>query len=442
MNNLNALAQPTSAAKLMQIANCKLQNANRPGSLHLFNLKFEICNCQFAINKKHIRKNNAFTLLEILLSLALSVLVLMAVGMAINLHLRLLDSGRTKVEEAQLARAILRNIAQDLRSAVPYNAANTSGGSSGGSSGSSGMQGAISPTGSNPIASTASSPSPITAAIGMSLTGQAGKGGGTGAGGQTTGKGGGTGAGGTAGGAGSGTATGTGAGTGTGTGAGTGTGTGTSTGTGTESDTDSEDRTSDIADAAPQSVPGLYGNPNQIQVDISRLPRVDQYIAISNLADGGITNANLSSDIKNVSYFVINNGASSPGTLDGTAALTGLVRREMSRAAGVFASQQSGQLPLTPDALTPIAPEVMEIDFQYTDGTQWLDTWDTVSYGGLPVAVQVSIIIAPLHSTSANAQPNVYRLLVSIPAAKPAASQTTSSTSSTPTASTTQTNTQ
>ena len=74
-----------------------------------------------------MRKNHAFTLIEIILSLGLSVLVLMAVGMAINLHLRLLDSGRTKVEEAQLARAILRNIAQDLRNAVPYNAANSSG---------------------------------------------------------------------------------------------------------------------------------------------------------------------------------------------------------------------------------------------------------------------------------------------------------------------------
>jgi hypothetical protein len=143
------------------------------------------------------------------------------------------------------------------------------------------------------------------------------------------------------------------------------------------------------------------------------------------------------SDVKNVSYFVINNGASAPAAINGTDAPTGLVRREISRAAGVYAAQQAGLTSATSDNLTPLAPEVMEIDFQYTDGTQWLDTWDTVSYGGLPVAVQVSIIIAPLHPVNANAQPSTYRLLVGIPAAKPAASQSTSSTSSAPTTSST-----
>ena len=73
--------------------------------------------------------------------MGLAVLVLMAVGMAINLHLRLLDSGRTKVEEAQLARAIFRNIAHDLQNAVPYNGSSSSGNSSGGSSTSGGTSG-------------------------------------------------------------------------------------------------------------------------------------------------------------------------------------------------------------------------------------------------------------------------------------------------------------
>ncbi len=63
----------------------------------------------------------AFTLLEVILALALSVLLIAAVGTAIHVHLRLLNSGRTRVEEAQLARALLGQIANDLRGAVPYN---------------------------------------------------------------------------------------------------------------------------------------------------------------------------------------------------------------------------------------------------------------------------------------------------------------------------------
>jgi len=72
------------------------------------------------VNSRQEFTLRGFTLMEVMLALALSSLVLMAVGTAIDIHLRVLDSGRTKVEEAQLARAILRQIADDLRSTVRY----------------------------------------------------------------------------------------------------------------------------------------------------------------------------------------------------------------------------------------------------------------------------------------------------------------------------------
>ncbi|MGD0382276.1 MAG: hypothetical protein ABSA77_02065 [Thermoguttaceae bacterium] len=379
------------------------------------------------------RQNFAFTLLEVLLALGLSVLVLVAVGMAINLHLRLLDSGRTKVEEAQLARAVLRIIAQDLQSAVPYSSTKSSSSSSNGSSGSNIQEGESSQN-SNPNLSHGSHISLLTAAIGMSLTGannntptvttkqtknntptdttkQTKNNTPT----DTTKQ----------------TKNNTPTDTTKQTNNNTPTDQATSTPNGSDT-TDSEDRTGDIADTGPASTPGLYGNANQLQVDISRLPRVDQYMAISNQSDAGITNASQASDVKNVAYYVINGGAAStPGTTNGSNVLSGLVRREMSRAPGVYASQQGGQFPVTSDSLTPIAPEVQEIDFSYSDGTQWLDTWDSVSNGGLPVAVQISIVITPQHPRNTqNLQSNLYRLLVSIPSAQPTSS-TTSSTSST-----------
>jgi hypothetical protein len=53
-----------------------------------------------------------------MLALALTTIVLGVVGMAIDINLRALDSRRDIVEDAQLARAILRLIADDLRGAV------------------------------------------------------------------------------------------------------------------------------------------------------------------------------------------------------------------------------------------------------------------------------------------------------------------------------------
>jgi hypothetical protein len=397
---------------------------------------------QYAAFHRVARKKQAFTLLEVILALGLTVLVMIALGMAVNLHLRLLDSGRTKIEEAQLARNILRIIAQDLRSAVPYNASS----SKGSSSGSSDMSGE--PTSSAPSgAGFSARPSfaMLTAAIGISLTSavnQTGKTNQTNQNNQNNSTGqtkstspttqsnptnpsSSSGQNSTSGQSGSSSTSGTSSTSGE---------SGTST-----SEEDSEDRTSDISSSAPQSTPGLYGNANQLQIDISRLPRVDQYMAISAQADSGaVTNADQVSDVKNVSYYVINNSAGQ--TSAGATATSGLVRREVGRASGVYAAQQMGQNTASSDNLEPFAPEVQEIDFLYSDGTQWLDTWDSVSNSGLPVAVQISIAITPQHARNTTTlQPNIYRLMVSIPAAKMQSSTSSSSTTSSSTTSTTQT---
>ena len=80
-----------------------------------------------------------FTLIEVLLSLGLAALVLVALATAVDVHLRCVQSGRTHVEEAQLARALLHRIADDLRNLAVANpvtvdgvmTASTSGSSSG-----------------------------------------------------------------------------------------------------------------------------------------------------------------------------------------------------------------------------------------------------------------------------------------------------------------------
>lgn len=56
-----------------------------------------------------------FSLLELVLAIALSVTLVALLGMAFQVHLTRLDSSRTTVEQAQVARAVLDRIASDLR---------------------------------------------------------------------------------------------------------------------------------------------------------------------------------------------------------------------------------------------------------------------------------------------------------------------------------------
>lgn len=65
------------------------------------------------------RSRFGFTLLELVLTLAITAVLIAAVVGAIATYLRVSDVGRAEVERAQLARTLLRRIADDLRCVVP-----------------------------------------------------------------------------------------------------------------------------------------------------------------------------------------------------------------------------------------------------------------------------------------------------------------------------------
>ena len=370
------------------------------------------------------RKQPAFTLLELVLALSLSLLVLAAVGMAINLHFKTLDIRRTNVEEAQLARAVLRHIADDLRTAVQYtppdlsgldsvagnsataavnaafgdNGDPTDGGQTGGGSGTGGSGGSTGGTG------TPANPQTPTG-------GGSSAGGGSSSGGST----GGTGAGGTG---------------------VPGFGTGSSANsippggnlTGAEP----------VPEAQPTSVVGLYGSPMELRFDISRLPRVDQYQALLD-PDSGLGVSDIPSDIKTVTYFVCAEGSASvgdaPGTLAGLPQPTttgrgrGLMRSELDRAVTAWA-EMNGAADSTYGNAKMLAEEVTSIQFQYFDGTGWLPDWDSQAMGGLPKAVEILMTILPSRASGEDdflasseldemLEEQVYRLVVHLPTAQP-----------------------
>ncbi len=321
------------------------------------NLKSEIRNL----------KSRAFTLLEVMLALVLVSLVLVAVAIAIDVHLRVLDTGRSQVEEAQLARALLRRIADDLRSAVQYQPVDVS---------------KMMPQSSAAAAAENATGIDVTAA----LSGAAKD-----AGIDPV-----------------------------------------DVDWGDLDDDEQSDPTSDLAGSLePPTMPGLYGNVCELQVDTSRLPRIDQFNGmLSASADSPATQR--PTDVKTVTYYVLENLLSSVADAsDGSSTGGGLVRREMDRATAAYATHM-GQLTESDYDQGPIAPEVVGIQFLYFDGTDVVEEWNSQERGGLPLAVEITLYIRPerfrdaslgtLQTAAAIAddeQLAAYRLLVHLPAAKP-----------------------
>ena len=308
------------------------------------------------------RLRRGFTLFEVILALGLSVTLLSIVWMAVDLQLRLVDVGRTEVEQAQLARSLLTRIADDLRSAVVYQPQDTSG--------------VTNLTAGIPSADDLDALDPSGSASAMA----------------------------------------------------------------SESTGDTETTASTTLQSEVLSrMPGLYGSQYDLQVDVSRLPRFDQYVQP---VDGAANSAQADaiSDVKTVAYFLRMTAAPVSSTADSgllpssdvQLTSSGLVRRERDRAATLWATEQ-GNLAASDMDLEPIAPEVVALEFQYYDGTAWVSEWDSDARGGLPVAVEVAIALQSpnrdyqndvlsslfLDQTSLDSGYKVYRLLVHLPAALP-----------------------
>lgn len=66
------------------------------------------------------KPSSGFSLIEVLIALALTVLLLSAVYSAVGLHLRFQTAGRSRVHSAQLMRAIVRNMDEDFAAVVMY----------------------------------------------------------------------------------------------------------------------------------------------------------------------------------------------------------------------------------------------------------------------------------------------------------------------------------
>ena len=316
----------------------------------------------------------AFTLLELILSLALTAVLMAAVSMALQLNLKTLDDRRSVVEDAQLAKSVMHLLGKDLRATVQF------GNTTDVEAGIDGASGAA-------------------AAGGGGAAGEAASGGGGEAGGGAAGGG---------------------------------------IESGEEGiedltgETGLTENNTDIANAlgVPTEL-GLYGNQFELQIDVSRPLRIDEYQTVQDSSDPYAI-VDRPSDVKTIAYYV--QGDQSGGAVGGSGGSIqdqedmqpGLVRRSLDRATTMYAIE-NGNVQSLQGLGEVIAPEVTGIQFAYYDGVEWRTEWDSSVEGTLPIAIEIILAVRPSKprpadayqtSTDGEGTDQVYRMLVRLPVAK------------------------
>ena len=278
----------------------------------------------------------AYTLLEVLLALALSVVVFAAIAMAIKIHLVALAQQQTMIERKQIARSVLEMMANDLRAAIQYKATDYSG-----------LENLLA---TQQLAAGPASGEDLDVDSVRGATEELGE----------------------------------------------------------SAEDTPEDTPEEEPEEEPQIIieeevsfrPSMIGNESVLMVDISRLPRVDQYNPLIVSADSLLQSP---SDVKSIAYFYSSaeGGAESKINFEAAAETGGLYRREVDRAVANF----MGDIGLVsqPDAQSKLlAAEIAQVNFRYFDGTDWQNEWDSEEQNGFPPAIEIQIVIDPARISKNN----------------------------------------
>ena len=169
--------------------------------------------------------------------------------------------------------------------------------------------------------------------------------------------------------------------------------------------------------------PTLLGSESAVMLDISRLPRLDQYNPLVASSD---LETQTPSDVKSLAYFVSLSKGGIEEQLDfaDSRAPGGLYRRELDRAVANYAGEIG--LVSQPDRYTRlVAHEIAQISFRYFDGEGWESEWDSTEEARFPSAVEITLVIDTARSAASSQAssyggPNedtaeVYRYVVHLP---------------------------
>ena len=337
---------------------------------------------------QRVRRRQGFTLLEILLALFLGATLLAAVAAAIRMQLQSTDVGRTSVEEAQIARATLNLIAEDLRNAVYYEQQDLSGAE-------------------EALKNWAASGVTLETLMGMATGGledaASSLDGSTSSSTSST----------------------------------------SSTTSGGSSEESDDTTLLDDSSLYVRRTAGVYGDLNNIEIDRFRSPRIDEYDSEYYALQTGESVVHLT-DLRTRSYFLQQESSITARTTDAVTSTSGLARGDMDRASMAFSAADGLMYPTQNQAVI-LAPEVKLLEFRYFDGTDWYEEWDTSTRKALPVAVEIQIgvqtsdkelgeevdVRRSLLEDRPEVEYLVYRRVVWIPLGEPSTPTTDGATSST-----------
>ncbi len=254
------------------------------------------------------RSRRAYTLLELLLALGLSVIVVAAIGMAIQVYMIALTKQQAMIERKQIVRSVFAMISNDLRAGIQYKAADYSG---------------LETLVQTQQLMLAPQPEP-------------------------------------------------------------------------DAPEEVPEDTGIIVEEEVSFRPTLLGESNVIMLDISRLPRLDQYNPLVAAADLEMQSP---SDVKSLAYFVSlsKGGIEEKVEFADSRAPGGLYRREIDRAVADYMGDYN--VVSSPDDFTRlIAHEIAQVEFRYWDGEDWLESWDSAEMGRFPGAIEIVLAIDPQRS--------------------------------------------
>jgi len=144
--------------------------------------------------------------------------------------------------------------------------------------------------------------------------------------------------------------------------------------------------------------PTMLGTESVIMIDISRLPRLDQYNPLVAAAD---LDAQSPSDVKSLAYFVSlsKGGIEEEVNFSESRAPGGLYRREIDRAVADFMGDYN-VIEQADQYSRLIAHEVAQMQLRYFDGEEWQSEWDSEEMGGFPSAIEIVLVIDPDRSAA------------------------------------------
>jgi prepilin-type N-terminal cleavage/methylation domain-containing protein len=156
---------------------------------------------------------------------------------------------------------------------------------------------------------------------------------------------------------------------------------------------DPDDEMTDTEPAFPS--PGLVGTQYELQVEVGRAPRYDEveYHVAATARREDPPKMDFATIIYRIRTGVVYNPLDRRPLSQMDEEVGGLVRLQMDRIAAKLALDW-GEQGYANEKL--LAPEVVQLEFSYFDGTQWLTEWDSETDGALPVAVEVTIGLIPI----------------------------------------------